>query len=486
MPNRRPTRTILLNLVVAVAYFVTGWLGLQLPYYGEHVTLVWVPTAIALAAIILVGPTVIPGIFLGGSSLNIALEPDHPGPATLIAIGNTLAPSLTGIVLVRWYAFRPQLDRLRDTFAYLGVGVLGTGLITATLGALWLCTFGDAPWRDYPTVWLTWFGGEAAGSLIVGPLVLTWLSAPDPIVSHPATPVERIAMAVSGAVVSAIVLAYGEHLVSLPYAFIFLFAWVLLRAGLRGAFLAVGAVALTLVVGTAVGVGPFMAQSPRSGMLSLWMFLAAVGSAILTGGGLVGERDRALHHQRRVLAELDHRVKNMLATIVALVERSGDDAVDIDDFRERFLGRVRAIAQTHEGLAGSNWGSMKVADIVTMTLAPFGGAESDRLLASGDAATLRAQKVAPLTMVLHELATNAAKYGAWSRKGGRVAVEWACSNGALHLSWRESGGPALPVTPIPGYGLRLIEGTVGHELGGSTELEFRGDGFVCTLQIPTG
>jgi len=90
MPNRRPTRTILLNLVVAVAYFVTGWLGLQLPYYGEHVTLVWVPTAIALAAIILVGPTVIPGIFLGGFGLNVTLEPDLPGPAALIAIGNTL------------------------------------------------------------------------------------------------------------------------------------------------------------------------------------------------------------------------------------------------------------------------------------------------------------------------------------------------------------------------------------------------------------
>ena len=79
MPNRRPTRALLLNLVVAVAYFVTGWLGLQLPYYGEHVTLVWVPTAIALAAIILAGPTVIPGIFLGSSSLNIALEPALPG-----------------------------------------------------------------------------------------------------------------------------------------------------------------------------------------------------------------------------------------------------------------------------------------------------------------------------------------------------------------------------------------------------------------------
>ncbi len=478
-------RAILLNVGVAVAYFVTGWLGLQVPYYGEHVTLVWAPTAIALAAIVLAGPTVIPGIFLGCFSLNVTLEPGLPGPAAVIAIGNTLAPSLTGVVLVRLYAFRPQLDRLRDAFAYLGVGVLGTGLITATLGALWLCAFGDAPWSDYATVWLTWFGGEAAGSLIVGPLVLTWLSVPDPIVSNAATPVERTAMAVSVAVVSAIVLAYGEHLVSLPYAFIFLFAWILLRAGLRGAFLAVMTVAVVLVIGTALGVGPFIAQSPRSGMLSLWMFLAAVGSAILTGGGLVGERDAALRHQHRLLAELEHRVKNTLATVLALAERTGDDAVDLGDFHERFIGRVRAIARTHEGLARSNWEPMKVGDVVAMTLAPFGSAGSDHLLASGDAATLAPPKVAPLTRVLHELATNAAKHGAWSRKGGRVAVVWACSKGALHLSWRESGGPALSARPVPGYGLRLIEGTVGHELGGSTELEFLGDGLVCTLHIPT-
>jgi two-component sensor histidine kinase len=487
MPNRLPFRAILLNVVVAVTYFVTGWLGLRVPYYGQHVTLVWAPTAVALAAIVLAGPMVIPGIFLGCFSLNVTLEPDLPGPAAVIAIGNTLAPSLTGTLLVRWYAFRPQLDRLRDAFAYLGVGVLGTGLITATLGALWLCAFGDAPWGDYSTVWLIWFVGEAAGSLIVGPFILTCLSAPDPIFSTPATPSEKAAMAVSVAAVCVITLAYGKQLVSLPYAFIFLFAWILLRAGRRAAFLAVVAVALALVVGTAFGVGPFIVQSPRSGMLSLWMFLAAVGSAILTGGGLVGERDRALHHQRRLLAELDHRVKNTLATIVALVERSGDDAVDLGDFRARFIGRVRAIARTHEGLAHSNWEPMKIGDVVAMTLAPFGSAGSDYLLASGDAATLGASKVAPLTMVLHELATNAAKYGAWSQKGGRVAVAWACSgNGALRLSWRESGGPTLSARPAPGYGLRLIEGIVGYQLGGHTELEFRGDGLVCTLYIPTG
>src|SRR5262249_62431122 len=137
-----------------------GWLGLLVPYYGEPVTLVWAPPAIALAAVVLAGPTIIPGIFLGCFGLNVTLEPSLPEPDALIAVGNTLAPALTGIALARSYAFRPQLDRLRDAFAYLRVGVLGTGLITATLGAMWLCAFGDAPWLGYAARVVAGVGGR--------------------------------------------------------------------------------------------------------------------------------------------------------------------------------------------------------------------------------------------------------------------------------------------------------------------------------------
>lgn len=334
---------------------------------------------------------------------------------------------------------------------------------------------------------MTWFGGEAAGSLIFGPVLLTWLSAPDPVVSHPASPLEQGAMALSVVVVSVVVLVFGGHLATLPYAFAFLFPWILARAGLRELFLAVATVAFVLVVGTAFGTGPFIDHSPKSGMLSLWLFLAVVGSVSLTGGGLIGERDHALHHQRRLLAELDHRVKNTLATVVALAERSGEHAADLEDFRTTVIGRVRAIARTHESLARANWEPMRVGDVVVMTLAPFASPGSDQLVASGDQAMLAASKVGPLTVVLHELATNAAKYGAWLQQGGRVTVSWAhTENGTIRLRWRESGGPIPIATPRAGYGLRLIEGTVNHELAGRTQLDFRREGLVCTLHIATG
>jgi two-component sensor histidine kinase len=186
-----------------------------------------------------------------------------------------------------------------------------------------------------------------------------------------------------------------------------------------------------------------------------------------------------------LLGELDHRVKNTLATVVAIAERSGDGAVDVSDYRDRFVGRIRAIARTHEGMARSDWRAMQVEQVVAMTLAPFNGTGPGHLLASGSAISLVATIVAPLTMVLHELATNAAKYGAWSRPAGRVTVTWnLTADQMLRLTWRETGGPESSATPAPGYGLRLIEGLVCHELGGRAELEFAPSGLLCILHIP--
>ena len=478
-------RAIWLNSAVAVAYFVTGWLGLRLPYYGEHVTLIWAPVAIALAAIVLAGPVVIPAILLASFLVNIVIEPSHPFPSAVIAVGNTLGPAVAGLLLVRVYKLRPQLDRIRDAIAYVTIGVAGTSLITATLGTLALYTFGDMPSQDVPTAWLVWLGGDAVGLLVIGPLVLTTVSKPDPTLAKVIPQLEKGAMIVTVAAFVTIVLTWGDRLVSLPYAFGVVYVWILLRAGTRAAMLAIATVAIALVVGTALGYGPFIVQSPRSGMLSLWVFLAAVGSASVTVIALVAERNRALQHQRHLLAELDHRVKNTLATVVALAERSAMGARDIGDYRTRFIGRVRAIARTHEGIARSNWRPMSLEAVVDMTLSPFDEDGKAHRTANGDELTVAADKVAALTMVLHELATNAAKYGAWSQPGGHVAVAWQ-RNGddVLRLTWLETGGPPLLGPPKQGFGLKLIEGVIGHELGGFAQLDFTASGLVCKFSVP--
>jgi len=388
---------------------------------------------------------------------------------------------------VRAFHFRAQLDRVSDAIAYVSIGVIGTSVVTATLGVLSLYTLRTIPPSDVATAWAGWLGGDAAGLLIVGPPILTWLSAPDPALAKTVSRLEDAALGMSVVLFSAIVLAYGARIPSLPYAFGPLFVWSLLRRGPRGVSLAVGFVAICLMVGTALGVGPFMARSATDGMLSLWVFVAAVGSAGIVASALMSERDRAVINQARLMRELDHRVKNTLATVIALAERSSDSATDIGDYLARLVGRLRAVARTHEGMARSNWHPMDLADVVAMTLAPFNGAVAIAMSANGDRVTIGTPQVAPLTMLLHELATNAAKHGAWSRPEGRVALAWQRSDdNDLVLSWQESGGPTVTAPPASGYGLRLIAGLAGHELGGRADIEFTDAGLVCRVHIPLG
>jgi integral membrane sensor domain MASE1 len=289
-------RTVWLNLLLAAAYSTTGWLGLQLPYYGEHVTLVWAPAAIALTGIVLGGTALVPGILFGSIGVNLATAP-HAWPQVLaITVGNTIGPVLAGLFLTRALEFRPQLDRVRDALAYAGIGVLGTSLVTATCGALSLYAFGDAPLADLPTAWAAWIAGDAAGLLIVGPALLTWCSIPDPALAKHIAGTEKAAMGIAFAVFAAISVAYGEKIPSLPSAFGPIFVWVVLRLGPRGVSVASVCVVICLVVATALGVGPFIADSARAGMLELWVFVAAVGCASILASALICERDLALYN----------------------------------------------------------------------------------------------------------------------------------------------------------------------------------------------
>jgi two-component sensor histidine kinase len=479
-------RLLLRNALVAAAYSVTGWIGLQLPYFGEHITLIWAPVGIALAAIILYGPTIVPGIALGSFAANVV----HAGPAfwypaATVAVGNTLGPTLAGLCLTRKLGFRPQLDRIRDVRMFAAVGVLGTSLVTAALGSLSLYAFGAVEQGALPSAWSTWLAGDASGVLVFGAAALVWLSPPDAMGVPARSITEKVALAVSGATLSAITFAYGTHLHALAYTLFPTLLWAALRFGPRGASLTSVVITVVMVSGTALGAGPFIEETSHLGILSLWVFFSIIGSSALLVAALMAERDGAVRHQLHLMSELDHRVKNTLATVVALAERSRVSAVDADDYFERLVARIRAIARTHEGMARTAWRGMCLEDVVAMTLAPFDVGSSVRIAGNGDRIVLDSATVAPITMMLHELATNTAKHGAWSRPGGSVEVTWARGEGGgVYLVWTETGGPEIAGTPSAGYGLRLIEGLVGHELGGRVLLDFQRAGLVCSVELP--
>jgi len=192
-----------------------------------------------------------------------------------------------------------------------------------------------------------------------------------------------------------------------------------------------------------------------------------------------------LDRQLMMTAELDHRVKNMLAVIQALVQRTGDGAQSLEEFSENLRGRIHAMTQTHRLLSESHWEGAELRAIVESELAAYRSGDGDNVEVGGPNVLLKPRAAAAVSMALHELATNAAKYGAFSTRRGHVEVVWEREDdGRLGLRWTEAGGPPVVAPTRRGFGTRAIEQALGYELNGAVRLEFRPGGVSCEVAVP--
>jgi PAS domain S-box-containing protein len=187
------------------------------------------------------------------------------------------------------------------------------------------------------------------------------------------------------------------------------------------------------------------------------------------------------------LAELDHRVKNLLATMIAVSQRTREGHTSMDEFVSAFDGRIRSMAEAHTLLSTGRWRGVNLAQLVRQELAPCAGALNT--MVEGPDIVLAADAAQPVAFVLHELATNAAKYGALSSPKGHVSVQWhQRANehipGALVLEWKETGGPLVPASISPGHGTSVVKDLIPYELGGVVDLVFAAEGVRCRLEIP--
>jgi PAS domain S-box-containing protein len=201
----------------------------------------------------------------------------------------------------------------------------------------------------------------------------------------------------------------------------------------------------------------------------------------------ITERKRVEEHQKRLVAELDHRVKNVLARVAAVVDSTRHDRSSIDEFLLSYNGRIQSMAAAHTLLSETGWRGTDLAALVRNQLAPY--ATVSNMTIAGTDVTLGAPATQAVAMVLHELVTNAVKYGALSIPGGRVSVSWERKlNGSaatnLSLVWREVGGPPVAPEVRSGYGTGLIRELIPHELGGNVDLAFASDGACCRIEIP--
>jgi two-component sensor histidine kinase len=190
-------------------------------------------------------------------------------------------------------------------------------------------------------------------------------------------------------------------------------------------------------------------------------------------------------HQRRLIAELDHRVKNTLAQIAGVATSTREGSDSIDDFVRSLDGRIQSAAVAHTLLSENSWKSVSLDALVRAELAPY--ATGKNIDISGTDVLLGIAETQALAKVLHELATNAAKYGALSIPGGQVSVSWDREPSGraadLILEWREVGGPTVISEIHSSYGTSLIRELIPHELGGNVDLVFGPDGAFCKIRF---
>ena len=199
---------------------------------------------------------------------------------------------------------------------------------------------------------------------------------------------------------------------------------------------------------------------------------------------VVRERARVSERDQLLMAELDHRVKNTLANIQALVVQTSRSASSLTGFVEDLDGRIRAMAKAHSLLTQSNWEGVSIATLIGDELDPYGrgGAE---LRIEGPTVILTPKASLSLSLAVHELATNASKYGSLSKAGGRVTVVWhRVENGDLKLVWNERGGPPVEEPKRRGFGSRLIERALALDTAGHSSIRFEPAGVVCEITLP--
>jgi two-component sensor histidine kinase len=202
----------------------------------------------------------------------------------------------------------------------------------------------------------------------------------------------------------------------------------------------------------------------------------------------IADRKAAEKHRELLINELNHRVKNTLATVQSVAAQTLRTSAIEDDVRHHLNARLMALSDAHNLLTEHNWEGTTLDRVVTMALRPHRNERQDRFEVAGPEVHLLPKTALAISMALHELATNAIKYGALSDESGSVVVEWRVANGSheprLHMTWEEQGGPTVTLPTRRGFGTRLIERGLAAELGGRVELAYEPGGVRCTIDAP--
>jgi two-component sensor histidine kinase len=200
----------------------------------------------------------------------------------------------------------------------------------------------------------------------------------------------------------------------------------------------------------------------------------------------ITERKKNEQHQKLLINELNHRVKNTLATIQSMASQTLRTSPNLTEARIRFEARLMSLSKVHDVLTREKWESAPLADIVDRAIGPYRTKGADRFIVSGPDIGIAANIALAFAMTIHELCTNAVKYGALSNHKGKVRLVWSVSKSKkskplLKFRWSEKGGPAVVAPTTRGFGTKLIERSLASDLGGSVKISFAKTGVTCII-----
>ena len=198
----------------------------------------------------------------------------------------------------------------------------------------------------------------------------------------------------------------------------------------------------------------------------------------------ITDRKEAEERQALLAREVDHRAKNALALVQSIVRLTRSS--NLTSYVNAVEGRIKALSRAHTMLSQSRWQGADLGGLVDEELAPYRTNESDRVVTSGPEVSLQPAAAQTLALALHELVTNAAKYGAMSSNSGRIRLTWELQGGSLILHWSETGGPPAPEPASQGFGTKIIIASIERQLGGQATFDWRPEGLQCRFTVPRG
>lgn len=269
--------------------------------------------------------------------------------------------------------------------------------------------------------------------------------------------------------------------------FITFFPAVMIVAYLCGSRAGLFATVLCALAGWYLFLEPFysFAFTRPAEAVALASFLMVGSILALSIGGLTGalERERRYRERQRLLAdELNHRVKNNLTIVQSIARQTLKPEACRPEVRAEFESRLLALSSAHEVLTRKNWQPVQLTELLKNLLGSLG--VDERVILAGPVLVLQPKTAITMTLAVHELATNAIKYGALSVPTGRVEIDWQADVKHLRLRWQERDGPAVQPPAKRGFGTAMVEKALARDFGGSAKIEFLPGGIVCLMEAP--